>query len=221
MQRVITPVTRPVVDLAAPVLEKIAPARLLEPVAEVVRPVTEPVVDLLPPVLAPVLDLTAPIIGPPAAPSTPPGGPIPGGPIAGGPIAGGPIAGAPAPAGGTPAAGTPPPLTRPAPAALVLPVKAPAPRTAFSPAGRDGVPSGHAGVRVPSPGEPAPAPGDTPASAPVPGTSVNSGAGAGGPGIPAEGSARAWEPVLRALGCDRGRCDTLVSRSSQPDPGPA
>ncbi|SCE84008.1 hypothetical protein GA0070214_102434 [Micromonospora chaiyaphumensis] len=207
----ITPVTRSVVDLVSPVVETIAPVRLLEPVSGALRPVTEPIVELLRPALAPVLDLTEPIIGPPAAPSAPPAGPS----------GDEPITGAPAPAGETPTARTAAPSTRPAPPTLALPTKAPSPRPAAWSAGRDEVPSGPAGVRVPPPGEPAPGPHGMPATPAVPGTTAGSGAGAGGPGIPADGVPHRWEPELRVVGHDRGRCDELVSRSSRPEPGPA
>ncbi|WNM41375.1 hypothetical protein RMN56_08545 [Micromonospora halotolerans] len=206
---VIAPVTRSVVDLASPVVEAVAPARLLEPVTDVVRPVTEPIADLLPPVLAPVLDLTEPILGPPGAPPTPPEDPI---------------APTPAPAGQTPAAGTPAVSTRPATPAVVRPAKAASPRPASRSAGRHEVSPGPAEVRMPPPGKSAPAPGETPLTptAPTPpATTAGSGAGTGGPGIPAEGSARAWDPELRLLGYDRGRGDALVNRANPPDPRPA
>lgn len=227
----ITPVTRPVVDLASPVVEKVASARLLEPVADIARPVTEPVAgivrpvtdpiadivqpvtepigDLLPPVLAPILDLTAPILGPPAAPSTPPDGPI---------------ARPPAPGGDTPTAGTPAVVTRPATPAVVRPAKAASSRPASWSAGRDTVSSLPAEVRVTPPAEHAPAPGETPPSPAAPGTpatTAGAGAGAGGPGVPAEGSARAWEPELRVLGYGGGHRAALANRSSRPDPRPA
>ncbi|KAB1911674.1 hypothetical protein [Micromonospora sp. AMSO31t] len=210
--------TRPVVDLASPVVEKVASARLLEPVADIARPVTEPIAgivqpvtepiaDLLPPVLAPILDLTAPILGPPAAPSTPPDGPI---------------AHAPAPAGDTPTAGTPAVVTRPATPAVVRPAKAASSRPASWFAGRDEVSSLPAEVRVAPPGDPAPGePPPSPAAPGTPATTAGAGAGAGAPGIPAEGSARAWEPELRVLGYGGGHRAALANRSSRPDPRPA
>ncbi|OKI47435.1 hypothetical protein [Micromonospora sp. CB01531] len=197
-------VTRPVVDLASPVVAGVSDTRLLEPVRDAVRPVAEPIVDVLPPALAPVLGLTQPIIGAPAVPP---------------PSSGAPAEGAPTPARHASTAGARATIARP-----VLPVVAthpevPPPEVPAKPTSRDEVPAGDGEmVQVSWPGDPEGTPGVTPA-APV--STAGTGSATAGTGILADASPRCWSSDLQLVGCRLYRCGKLAYRSSQPDTRPA
>ncbi|NES15208.1 MULTISPECIES: hypothetical protein [Micromonospora] len=193
----IRPVTRPVVDLASPVVAEIGGTGLLKPVGDVVRPVVEPIVEALPP----VLDLAQPIIGAPATPATPPAGPVVGGP---------PAVGAPGAAPVTNPRSTPSPVAVHPPASSWAPLARPAGAQQPAPTVADETPRRW-------PAEPSPAPGVTPAA---PGSAAGSGSG-GGTAVPADAVLGSWVPSLRPLGCPGSRCDTLAGRSRRPDPTPA
>ncbi|TYC23969.1 hypothetical protein FXF52_13135 [Micromonospora sp. MP36] len=198
------PVTRPVVDLASPLVEKIAETRLLEPVGEVVWPVAEPIVDVLPPALAPVLELTQPIIGAPAAPPASPGAPVDG---------------APTPVRGASTAATPAAIVRPTLPVVAVDPQAPSPEVPSKLAGRDEVPAGVGEVvQVPWPGDPRGTAGETPAA---PASTAGTGSAVPGTGIPVDASPRSWSPDLHLVGSRLCQCDKLAHRSSQPDTRPA